>query len=223
MHLSLYEKIWFATFLGTGIALSIVWGDTITGFLAFFSGIVCVLLAAKGSRWNYPVGIVNCVSYSYISFLSGLFGEVMLNMMFYLPLQFVGFFMWSRKTKPDGIVKMRAMNYKAACAVALLAVIAVIAYSFYLDSFERQVTPVIDSFTTVFSITAAILMLKRYREFWVIYIVVNIVSVLMWAIRFANGTPDSLTMVVMWGAYFINSVYGAYVWFRLTGQAENEK
>jgi len=92
LNLNLYEKIWFDIFGSIGVVLPIIWNETPIGFIAFFSGIICVLMAAKGLRLNYAVGVVNCIAYSYVSFQSGLYGEVMLNMLYYLPMQFIGFY-----------------------------------------------------------------------------------------------------------------------------------
>ena len=77
LRFSAYEAVWFGTFTLIGIVLSIIWGDTVVGFVAFISGILCVLLAAKGSRWNYVVGVVNCLTFSWVAWQVGLFGVVM--------------------------------------------------------------------------------------------------------------------------------------------------
>jgi nicotinamide mononucleotide transporter len=215
-QLSLYEKLWFIVFTGTGVTLSFLWGDTITGFVAFISGILCVLLAAKGSRWNYVAGVLNCVAYAWVSYQVGLYGEVMLNMMFYFPLQFIGFYLWSKKTKTDGIVEMGKLTLLQSGIVLTVCPVVVCSYGIFLSTLQGQVNPFIDSTTTVLSIGAAILMLKRFREFWLFYIIVNIVSIFMWSLRFGNGDPDASLMIVMWSAYLVNSVYGAYVWYKGT-------
>jgi nicotinamide mononucleotide transporter len=93
---------------------------------------------------------------------------------------------------------------------------AVVTYGVFLSGLEGQHTPYIDSTTNVLSIAAAILMLLRYREYWGFYIVVNAVSVVMWLLRFTAGQADALSMVVMWSAYLVNSVYGLTVWYRGT-------
>jgi len=222
LQLSLYEKLWFILFTGIGVILSFIWGDTVIGFVAFISGIICVLLAAKGSRWNYVIGILNCCAYAWVSYQVGLFGEVMLNMAFYLPLQFVGFFMWGKNTKADGIVKMKKLPVSYVIAGLAASAAAVYLFGLFLASLEGQVNPFLDSFTNVFTVIAALLMLLRFREFWVLYIAVNIVSVVLWSIRFSEGDPDSMTMIAMWSAYLVNSVYGATVWFKSTREgAEN--
>ena len=219
LKLSLYEKLWFILFTAVGVTLSFVWGDTIIGFVAFISGIICVLLAAKGSKWNYVIGVVNCLTYAWVCYQVGLFGEVMLNTMFYLPVQFIGFYLWGKKTKADGIVEMKKLSALHIGIVVAVSAIAVYGYGLFLVSLEGQVDPFIDSFTNVLTIVAALLMLKRFREYWLMFILVNVFSVLLWVLRLADNDPNSVTMIVMWSAYLVNSVYGAFVWFRATKKA----
>ena len=219
LKLSLYEKLWFILFTAVGVALSFIWGDTIIGFVAFISGIICVLLAAKGSKWNYVIGVVNCLTYAWVCYQVGLFGEVMLNTMFYLPVQFVGFYLWGKKTKADGIVEMKKLSALRIGIVAAISAIAVYGYGLFLASLEGQVDPFVDSFTNVLTVAAALLMLMRYREYWLMYILVNIFSVLLWVLRLADDDPNSVTMIAMWSAYLVNSVYGAFVWFKATKKA----
>jgi len=46
----------------------------------------------------------------------------------------------------------------------------------------------------------------RYREQWMLWIIVNIVSVIMWV---NIGDP---MMILMWSAYLINAIYGFVKW-----------
>jgi len=216
IKLSTYEKIWFVAFIAVGIVLSILWGDTAIGFIAFVTGIVCVLLAAKGSKWNYVAGVVNCVTYAWVAYHSGLFGEVGLFLGFYLPLQFIGFYFWKRNTQGDGIVAMDKLSIVKTAIIFAVSLGLVFAFGFFLSTLEGQTTPYLDAFTSVFSVIAAILMLRRWREFWFLYFAVNVVSIIMWLYQLADGNPYAATMLVMWGAYLVNSVYGVYVWYKST-------
>lgn len=50
-------------------------------------------------------------------------------------------------------------------------------------------------------------MILRYREQWILWIALNILSIALWA--------DNPSMYLMFGAYLLNSVYGFYNWSRL--------
>lgn len=52
-----------------------------------------------------------------------------------------------------------------------------------------------------------LLMILRYREQWILWIALNILSIVLWA--------ENPSMYLMFGAYLLNSVYGFYNWSRL--------
>jgi nicotinamide mononucleotide transporter len=62
------------------------------------------------------------------------------------------------------------------------------------------------------------LMVWRYKEQWLVYIILNLFTILMWSIRAVNGSPDGAMMIVMWSAYLVNAVYGYYNWSKGVGQ-----
>ncbi|EUJ37880.1 hypothetical protein BTHER_03254 [Brochothrix thermosphacta DSM 20171 = FSL F6-1036] len=72
-----------------------------------------------------------------------------------------------------------------------------------LDYFGSN-QPYLDSITTAISVVAQILMTLRYKEQWLLWIVVNILSIILWIIA---GNPS---MVAMWVAFLFNSSYGYY-------------
>jgi nicotinamide mononucleotide transporter len=78
----------------------------------------------------------------------------------------------------------------------------------------------IDAMSTVFSVIALIMQVARYAEQWLLWIIVNIVSVIMWILLIGKDS-SAVTMVVMWIAYLFNSIYGYYNWKKLA--AKNSK
>ena len=54
----------------------------------------------------------------------------------------------------------------------------------------------------------------RYMEQWILWIVVDIVSIYMWWIAFSANDSD-ITVLIMWTAYLFNAIYGAYIWYNL--------
>ena len=84
-------------------ALSIHWGDDVLGITMALTGVICVILTGKGKMSCYLFGLVNTVLYAWIAFGARYYGEVMLNACYYVPMQFVGWFMW--KKHMDGKTK----------------------------------------------------------------------------------------------------------------------
>ena len=91
-----FEILWLiiATTIITG--LSIYWKDTPIGIISAVTGVLCVICTGKGSLWAYIWGTINCALYGWIALESKFFWEVALNWIYYLPLQFYGFYCWKQ-------------------------------------------------------------------------------------------------------------------------------
>jgi nicotinamide mononucleotide transporter len=63
----------------------------------------------------------------------------------------------------------------------------------------------LDATSTVVSVVAMYLMVKRYATQWELWIIVDIVSTAMWI-------GKDWIMVAMWAAYLINAIWGFYQW-----------
>ena len=168
-----FEIIWLALFSSVAVGLSIFWRYDYIAFTVFLTGVLCVVLAAKGNIWNYIFGIYNSIGYAWLSYHNGLFGEVMLNVLFFVPTGIIGWFMWRKKTE-HSIVKMRKMKRITAVATVFLCTIGTIAFGLWLSSLKGQNTPYFDAFNVIASILATLAMMWRYREQWILYIGINI-------------------------------------------------
>lgn len=89
-----WEIIWLAAACTVITALSLHWGDDALGITMALTGVLCVILTGKGKMSCYLFGLVNTVLYAWIAFGARYYGEVMLNACYYVPMQFVGWFMW---------------------------------------------------------------------------------------------------------------------------------
>ena len=214
-----FEIIWLSIFCAVAVYITIISNDNIFGFTVFISGVLCVVLAAKGSIMNYVIGTYNTLGYAWIAWQNGLFGEVAENLLFYLPMNAVGFFMW-RKHMDNGTVSMRKLSVKWILILSGMSAAGTLIAGFALSQLTAQNTPYIDAATNVLSVVATILMMRRYREQWAAYIILNVFSVIMWVFRTLNGSPDGPLMIIMWSAYLVNAFYGFYNWSRGAQKAD---
>ena len=223
--LSLYD--WF---LITGVILSNVIYSVMTGTLdvvgsvAGITGVLCVVLVAKGSIWNYLFGLVNVSLYAWISYKAALYGDAGLNALYYLPMQFIGFWQWRKRgaamsaaeTGGNSVqVKARRFTWRQRMFLTVGCFGAVVAVGFLLQSLGDP-QPFKDSTTTVLSIVAQALMALAFMEQWALWIITNIVSVVMWVVCVTRGEAHAGVMVIMWVFYLLNSINGLRVWLKLS-------
>ena len=223
--LSLYDWFLIAGVIVSNIVYSVMTGTLdVIGSLAGITGVLCVVLVAKGSIWNYLFGLVNVSLYAYISYKASLYGDAGLNALYYLPMQFVGWWQWRRRgaavseAEADGKgvqVKARRFNWKQRAVLALSCAAAVVAMGFVLKEVGDP-QPFKDSATTVLSIVAQALMALAFMEQWALWIITNVISVAMWSICVARGEAHAGVMVIMWAFYLLNSINGLRVWLKLS-------
>ena len=75
--------------------------------------------------------------------------------------------------------------------------------------------PFMDAFTTVGTMIAFVLTVKRYSENWWIWIAINVATVIMWLGNVIEGGENaSIATLLMWSVYLVNSVIMMIRWQR---------
>ena len=223
--LSFYDWFLIAGVIASNIIYSALSGNVdIVGSVAGIAGVLCVVLVAKGSIWNYLFGIINVSMYAYISYKAALYGDAALNALYYVPMQFIGWWQWRKRgaalseaeTGGAGVqVKARRFTWHQRAILALGCAAGVIAVGYVLKHFGDP-QPFKDSATTVLSIVAQALMALAFMEQWALWIITNVISVVMWSICVVRGEAHAAVMVIMWVFYLLNSLNGFRVWLKLS-------
>ena len=208
-----WEIGWLALATAVILGLSIYWKDNWVSLTAAVTGVWCVILTGKGKRSSFILGMVNVVLYAWVAFQAKYYGEVMLNMLYYVPMNVVGWIAWKKHMNEDtGEVKKTKLSLKGSALIYGLTAVAIVGYGLVLKAMGGAL-PYIDSMSTVVSITAQILSVKRLREQWVLWIVVDIVTVIMWAVNFARG-GETIATLAMWSVYLVNAFIMFVKWDR---------
>ncbi|WP_268794515.1 nicotinamide riboside transporter PnuC [Paenibacillus sp. DMB20] len=119
---NLFEIAWLALFISIAVGFTVISKDSLFGFTVFITGVLCVVLAAKGNLMSYVFGMYNTVGYAYLAYINGLFGEVMLNLLFFVPMNVIGFYMW-KNNRQDGKLIMRQMELGGLLLVGAVCVL----------------------------------------------------------------------------------------------------
>lgn len=193
----------------------------VVGSIAAVAGVLCVVLVAKGNIWNYLFGLINVSLYAYISFNATAYGDAALNALYYVPMQFIGYFAWKKRGSQGSQVKARRLSVQGRVLLAVICVIGILAGVLLLRYYGGG-QPFKDSTTTVLSITAQALMAMAFMEQWILWIITNVVSVVMWVVFVFQDVPHSEVMVIMWVFYLLNSLNGLRVWLKLSSGEATE-
>lgn len=215
---TIFELLWLSVFTLINLYLFFMQDDSLIGLISSITGMICVILGTKGKISNYFFGIIKIISYTYIAYTYMLYSEVLLNVLFYLPLQFIGLYMWNKHKLNDDVissdVKIKVLNKVQWLQLICISLVSIILYNAILWYFDANTTG-IDSLTVIFSIVAQILMVKRYAEQWFFWSLVNISAIILWVIALQQSGGNNYNLIVMWSAFLITSSYGYINWLQM--------
>lgn len=213
------DRAWLAFLVLAGGALSVYLATSTFDASVSLSGILCVGLIAVGRREGYLIGLYNSLSYSILAYGNGLYGEVYLNLLFFVPTGIIGYVMWYRHTRQDMTVEMRQLSWTQRLIVAAICMVSTIGLYLLLRLNPLQNTPFIDATTNILSVVATFLMMWRYKEQWLLYILLNIITIVMWFLRFKAGGAAGDLMILMWSLFLLNALFGYWRWHMGTKNA----
>ncbi|HDL5844845.1 TPA: nicotinamide riboside transporter PnuC [Mannheimia haemolytica] len=206
-------------FLAIQIGIFIYQPDTWIATIAAITGILCVVFVGKGKISNYLFGLISVSLYAYISYTFQLYGEMMLNLLVYVPVQFIGFYFWRKNMTSENTVNNAGVEEVIAKALTakqwvIVAITTIIGTFLYIEllKYLGSALAILDGATVVISIVAQILMVLRYREQWALWIIVNMMTIALWTAMYFQNGETSLPLLVM---YLCNSIYGYYNWIKL--------
>ncbi len=87
---------------------------------------------------------VNSVSYSITAYGNGLYGEVYLNLLFFLPTGVIGYVMWRRHSMQDKTVAMRQLNRPQRLIITVICISCTAGLGALLRLSPSQNTPLIE-------------------------------------------------------------------------------
>lgn len=209
------EYVWLGLATTIITCLSIYWGDTPLAILSAISNVVCVILVTKGKITNYIWGFLGVILYAWISYSNRIYGDTMLNLFYYAPMQIIGYKMWIKDLAKGGETQYRKLKFDTVAIISLATVLAIKLYWVILTKFGGQV-PLLDATSTILSILAMYLMAKSYREQWYCWVIVNIVSIAMWA----TADTTNISALLMWIVFLINSLIGLYNWHKASNRRD---
>ncbi|HBT0444865.1 TPA: nicotinamide mononucleotide transporter [Klebsiella pneumoniae] len=210
------EYLWLFVCSVTIAATSVIMGATLVEFVSSVTGIIGAILVAKGKLSSYYWGFVATALYAYISFTYKMYGETIMYTLLFTPLQLIGGILWSQKLKlsedgqkADVVKKWLTTQQRLIVTIGTLIVIAAYAYGV---SLLKGYSPGLDSATAILSVLATVLMVLRYSEQWLVWILVNTVAIIMWVQATIHHQGAGAAILAMWVTFWLNSLYGWYKW-----------
>ena len=169
------------------------------------AGLLCIWLASLEKISNYAFGLINVTLFAIIFFQIQLYASLLLQL-FFFAANIYGWYAWSRQnSQQEAELQIRwlplpkAIAWFAACVVAIgfmtvfidpvfafltrvaVSVMSGLGLNVTMPELQPDAFPFWDSCMMVLSIAAMILMTRKYVENWLLWVVINVISVVIFA------------------------------------------
>ncbi|HGN1203142.1 TPA: nicotinamide riboside transporter PnuC [Providencia rettgeri] len=196
------------------------------------AGLLCILLASLEKTINYLFGLINVSLFAVIFFQIQLYANLLLQIFFFVA-NIYGWYAWSRVTSSQQAeLKIRWLSLPKAAITLVISVVAIIYLTFNIDAvfgvlarwavellnlfganlamptIEPDAFPFWDSAMTILSVVAMILMTRKYVENWLLWVIINVISIVIFFIQGVYAM--SLEYLILLGI----AVNGSRLWIK---------
>ena len=209
---NLFERVFMFAMILLQIIMYCFIPDSPIGMICGVSGVICVVLTAKGKISSYIFNFIQMITYMIICLNAKIYLEFGEQIFYFIACIF-GVFLWKKNMKKndDGTEQVIAKKFKPWhwLLVISITVITTILLGTFGNTILGSTLPYLDAFTVALSVIAQLLMVWRYREQWAIWIIIDVASLIMIVML------KEWSMVIMYVAWTINAFYGWYNWSKL--------
>ena len=155
---------------------------TWTEVAGFVTGAVCVWLVVRQNVWNFPVGIANNVFFIVLFTQAGLYADAGLQVV-YIGLAALGWYWWLHggPARSELVVRRTPRAAWPWLVAGLLAATAVLTW--VLTTWTDSTVAVPDSSTTAMSLTAQLMLNRKWIGSWGVWISVDVLYVGLYAYK----------------------------------------
>ncbi len=206
-----FERFFYLFIIFCVCLISYMSNDSLIAVISSLCGITYTLFAGKGKVYCYYIGVAGTFFYCLICYKNGLYGNLGLYALYFLPLQILGIFSWKKNLNKEKneIVKSKLNNIQRVMFGFLTILLTFFIY--IIIKLSGASSPLLDSVVTGFSILGQYLTFKRCIEQWIVWFLVNFAAVIMWFNIYTINKQYASTLI-MWLVYLILAVYFFIKW-----------
>ena len=193
------------------IIIGLTTNNSFLGMIVLITGILNSYYSSVGNKINFPIGVVNNLVLSYISFKNNNYGLVIFNLLLFMPINIKGYFEWDKNSNKN-LVENRGLGIKKGIITIIISIIIGLIVAYLLGLIPGERLTYLDSFTNVISFIAGILLMLRYNESWILYLINNVLDLILWIINYSSGGFDSLMVLLMSIMYLLINIYALFKW-----------
>jgi nicotinamide mononucleotide transporter len=154
----------------------------------------------------WPMGIISALLYMVVFFRSKFYADMSLNA-YYFFISIYGWIVWKRgRSKHGDKMPIKRLRVRLAMILVLVTAVVFLFTGMILSRYTDSPIPYWDAFTTAVSFTATWMLARKILEHWILWIVVDAVSMGLYLYRGLYPT------LVLFAIYTTMAVVGWIEW-----------
>jgi nicotinamide mononucleotide transporter len=182
-------------------------------WLAAVTGLISVILTARRNILSWPIGLISVVAFLAFFFHIKLYADSGLQA-FYLVTGLYGWWHWARGGPNKGAALIAVLSNADRILCVLGILVSVCAVSWFLGHRTDSTTPWMDATVSCLSIAAQLLMMRKVLESWIIWIVIDVLSLWLYSAKAAWVTLG------LHGVYLVIASLGLIAWAKALARGE---
>lgn len=151
---------------------------------AALMGVAYILLAAKESQWCWLLALLSTLIYTVLFWEGQLPMQALLNV-YYMGMAVYGFWLWrTHMTEKHGAqtntLTISRWHWRQHLMFVVVGVVVSSLVSMYLQKTGQSQSPVLDAYTTVFSVMNTWLIAKKVLENWLYWVVIDAAATVLY-------------------------------------------
>jgi len=217
---NLFEKILLAVSFTAPVIAFLVF--KVTDYLNLansLAGAAMLFLLAKANIFGNVVSMVFSITYSVVSYRFRYYGEMMLYLGLYLPIEVFTLFVWLRnRYAGSNVVKVEVTKAIDFLWGTLLSSIITLGAYFVLKALGTENLPwsTVSVFT---SMLACYFLLKRNSVYALFYVINDVILIILWLYA-AMKDSSYACLVVSFICFLLNDSYAFFSWSRIRRKQE---
>jgi nicotinamide mononucleotide transporter len=184
--------------------------------LATAFGLLYIYFSVKGKIILWLFGLLTSGLYVYVFFRSEIFADMGINV-YYVMVSIYGWYHWKyEKKKGQKQLPYSRLNLKNGILLFIISLIILLFIALILNTWTSSTIAWWDAFTTAFSITATWMLARKIIEQWLIWIVVDLVSIGLYIYKGLHPTA------LLFAVYTVLAFMGYRAWLKEWNTQENK-
>jgi nicotinamide mononucleotide transporter len=149
---------------------------TLTEIMGTITGLVCVALTVRAHVLCWPIGIVSCIAFAKLFFDIKLYADAILQV-FFITTSVWGWWGWHKGGNQQTELPISRLTRAESAKTMVITGTSILAIGWMFRSYTDAHLPFWDSTISGLSVAAQILLVRKKIENWILWIVVDVLSI----------------------------------------------